>query len=139
MATVQQAAQDLAVDARFGRMELAMERVAPRARDEFAARHKAWGSQIRIADVELSGTHKLNDREIEVLVHVTWYRQDESDLRQTTIRQHWRNINGWQLAQEERADGDTGVLGERTDRIPAMDAGMPARFPTIRLSGATPN
>ena len=96
-------------------------------------------SQIRIADVELNGTHRLNHREIDVLVHVTWYRQDESDLRQTTIRQHWRNTDGWQLAQEERADGDTGILGERTDTIPVMDAGSPARFPTIHLSGATPN
>jgi hypothetical protein len=138
IATVQQEAQDLSVDARFGRMELAMEKVAPAERDEFAAHHRAWGSQIRIADVELAGTRKKSLDEIRVLLHVSWYRPEENELRQTTIEQIWRNGSGWQLAQERRSDGDAGLLGEPDDRAPRVDAGPPAHFPTVRLRGTSP-
>lgn len=138
IATVQQAAQDLSVDARFGRMELAIEKVAPAEREEFAARHRAWGTQIRIADIELIGTRKKSADEIRVLIHVSWYRPEENELRQTTIEQIWSNVSGWQLAQEKRSDGDAGLLGESDDRAPRVDAGPPARYPTIRLRGTSP-
>jgi hypothetical protein len=138
IAAVQQSAQDLSVDARFGRMELAMEKVATAERDEFAAHHRAWGSQIRIADIELVGTRRKSADEIRVLLHVSWYRPEENELKQTTIEQIWSNTNGWLLSQEKLADGDIGLLGEPVDRAPRAEASAPARFPTVRLRGATP-
>ena len=138
MATVQQAAQDLSVDARFGRMELAIEKVAVAERDEFAAHHRAWGSQIRIADIELVSTKKQSARDIRVLLHVSWYRPEENELKQTTIEQIWSNISGWQLSQEKRANGDLGLLGEQDNRVPPGTAGRPpAHFPTVRLHGTS--
>ncbi len=100
-------------------VKLAMEKVATAERDEFAAHHRtAWGSQIRIADIELVGTRRKSADEIRVLLHVSWYRPEENELKQTTIEQIWSNTNGWLLSQEKLADGDIGLLGEPVDRAP---------------------
>ena len=47
----QQTAQDFNMDARFGRSELVMNRIAPAEREEYALHHRAWGSGVRVADV----------------------------------------------------------------------------------------
>src|SRR5579864_869474 len=79
MARAQEAAQEFNLDARFGRIEMAMDRVAPAARDEFAAHHKAWGTAVRVADIELAGMHAHGEHEVEVIVRVAWYRPDQQD------------------------------------------------------------
>ncbi|HZU82616.1 MAG TPA: hypothetical protein VE987_06855 [Polyangiaceae bacterium] len=139
LARGQEIAQEFNQDARFGRNELMIEHVAPAARDDFAAHHRAWGTEVRVADVELAGMKARGEHELEVLVRVAWYRPDEQELRVTTVEQRWQDANGWQLAAEKRVDGDLGLLGETVVRD-ALDGGAraPARFPTVQLRGTPP-
>ncbi|HEY4014821.1 MAG TPA: hypothetical protein VGM06_15870 [Polyangiaceae bacterium] len=135
LARAQQVAQEFNQDARFGRAELTMEHVAPSARDDYAAHHHAWGTGVRIADLEVEGMHARGDHELDVMVRVAWYRPEEQELRTTTVQQTWRDEGGWQLTAERRTEGDIGLLGESVVyQTPA--GGAPARqFPTVHLGG----
>jgi hypothetical protein len=132
-----QVAQEFNQDARFNRSELMMEHVAPELRDDFAARHRAWGTAVRLADLEVAGVRAHGDHELRVTVRVAWYRPEEEELRVTLLEQSWRDGGGWQLEQEKRIEGDVGLLGEvivyQTPDMPRQ----PARFPTVRLGGET--
>lgn len=101
--------------ARFGRTDLAVERVAPASRAAFAKRHRFWGADVRIVDVEYAGVEKMSESEAVILVGFGWFRPSEGTLRTTTIRQTWKNDRGtgpWFLTDEERVGGDLGLLGE---------------------------
>lgn len=136
LARAQQAAQEFNQDVRFGRNQLMMEHIAPAARDAFATQHRAWGAGVRVADMELAGLRPHGDHELEVIVRVGWYRPEEQELRTTTLQQNWREVEGWQLAEEKRLDGDVGLLGERVVyELPSVRA--PPRFPTVHLTGAS--
>jgi hypothetical protein len=134
-ARAQEAALELNLNARFGRMELAAEHVAPKARDQFFDRRKGWGNNIRVADYDLTGLKMRGEDDAETYVKVAWYRANEGDLRVTTLKQKWHDFKGdWKLTEEQRVDGDLGLLGEP----PAPPSGAPAapkrsQFPTIYL------
>jgi hypothetical protein len=136
LASAQEAAQELNQDSRFGNSEIAMDKVAPDARDTYAAHHRGWGSTVRIADVEMAGMRPKGEHAVDVLVRVAWYRPEQQELRSTTIRQAWKDKNGWQLMTEERVDGDFGLLGEPVIVEAPAEARPPAQFPTLRLGGA---
>jgi hypothetical protein len=134
-ARMQEAAQELNLNTRFGRLELAMEHVSAKDRDAFIARHKKWGSRVRIADSELAGMHLTSKEEAEVTVKVAWYKPDEQELRLTTIRQRYRDYKGdWKLEDEQRIDGDIGLLGEPIQAVESPAPVRQAQFPTVRLS-----
>jgi hypothetical protein len=137
LARAQQAAQEFNQDARFGRSELMMEHVAAAARDEFAAHHRAWGTAVRLADLELAGIRPRGDHELGVIVRVAWYRPEEQELRTTTLEQSWRDTNGWQLVAEKRIEGDVGLLGEHVVYEVPNEARPPAQFPTVHLVGGS--
>lgn len=139
LAAAQQAAQDFNLDSRFGRNEMVLEQVAVAEREEYALHHKAWGTTIRVADVEIAGMKAHGDKEVDIVVHVTWYRPEQQELESTTLKQGWHaKTNGWELVSEKRLDGDMGLLGE-TVVIEAPPAPRgPAQFPTVRLNGADP-
>jgi hypothetical protein len=140
MGRLQQTTQDFNLDARFGRNEAAIERVAPDSREQFAARHREWGNMVRVADVELAGIKPQGDSKADVLVRVAWYSTAENDLRVTTVKQSWRDggVGGsWQLVSEERADGDVGLFGEPVVRQIPAERQAPAQFPTITLGGSS--
>jgi hypothetical protein len=143
-AKLQEASQELNVNARFGRMEMAVEHVAPTEREEFARRHRWWGGKIRIADSESAGTRITGQGEAEVTVRVAWYRPNEQELHVTTIKQKWKDVNGeWKLVGEGRADGDPGLIDDNAPPVePAMSAAAPGApppppqrkiFPTVRI------
>jgi hypothetical protein len=136
-ARAQEAATELNVNTRFGRMELAAERVAPAAREAFLTRRKAWGGNVRVADYELAGFRMKSDSDAEMLVKVAWYRLDEGDLRVTTLKQKWHDFKGdWRLTDESRAEGDIGLIGEPAPPAePSAKGSSPknAQFRTIRL------
>jgi hypothetical protein len=138
VASAQEAAQELNLDTRFGRTEIAMDHVAPLARDSFAAHHSGWGTSVRIADLELAGTRARSEHDVEILVRVAWYRPEQQELHVTTVKQGWNDKNGWQLVDEMRIDGDVGLLGEPVvfEAPPPGDRVSPAQFPTIRLGAA---
>jgi hypothetical protein len=132
-ARMQEAANDLNSNMRFGRIELAMEHVAPSAREEFLQHRRGWGSTVRVADYELLGAKLTAEADADVTVRIAWYRPDQQDLRVTTVRQRWHDQKGdWQLVGEMRIDGDVGLLGEpvvtESPREPVHN-----QFPTVRL------
>jgi hypothetical protein len=136
MARAQEAAQDFNTNTRYGRNEIAIEHVAPAARDSFLNHHHAWGSKVQIADVELEGLHRKSDHDAEVTVRVGWYRLEEQELHTTTLKQTWHDQNGWQLTGEERIEGDVGLLGEAVVFQAPSEPKSTPQFPTVRLQGA---
>jgi hypothetical protein len=119
---------------RFGRMDIALEHVGPKARDEFAKQHVDWGRTTRIVDVELVGMSMAEKDKAEVYLTVSWQRVNEGDLRVTHVTQHWANEKGtWLMANEERKAGDAGLLGDRVIEIPAPK--RPTQFPTRVIQG----
>ncbi len=111
----QDAANDFTTAARFGRMDIALERVSHEDRVRFAERHAAWGSTVRVVDCDILGVRLTDRTHAEVALAVSWQRVDESEMRVTQIAQHWGDHKGaWLLDSEQRASGDVGLLGEKT-------------------------
>src|SRR5277367_1906756 len=69
-----QTSQEFNADMRYSRTEDLIGRVSSAARTDFAAHHRAWGSDVRIADVEVTGLHPKGERSALVSVRVAWYR-----------------------------------------------------------------
>jgi hypothetical protein len=137
-AMAQEAALELNLNARFGRMELAAERVAPKARDQFFDRRRAWGGSVRIADYDMTGLKMKGEDDAETCVKIAWYRANEGDLRVTTLKQKWHSDakGDWKLTEEQRLDGDLGLLGEPPVPVTATtEAPKRSQFPTIYLGG----
>lgn len=134
-AKAQEAANDLNLNTRFGRMEMASEKVAPKARDLFFERRRGWGGRIRVADFELAGMKMKGEEDAEMFVKVAWYLVDEGDLHVTTVKQSWHDFKGdWKLVEETRTDGDAGLLGEKIERV-GPKGPRNVQFPTVRLGG----
>jgi hypothetical protein len=130
----QEAAQNIAENERFGRIELVLEKVAPSARADFVKAHSAWGGRVTIADAELGNFHMSGTEDAEMNLRVTWYFASEQELRTTTLRQKWHGPKGnWQLTSEERVDGDIGLLGEKVIVQAPDEAPKHAQFPTVRI------
>ena len=133
-ARAQQIAQDFNVDSRFGRGEQVSDHIAPAARDEYAAGHRRWGSEVHLADIEIAGMKPKGERDLIVFVRVAWYMTRDQELHSTTLEQTWRDqAGGWQLVAEQRHEGDIGLLGERIVYEAPATPHQAAQFPTIRL------
>jgi hypothetical protein len=137
-AKAQLTAGDLNVNARFGRMELAAESIAPEARQQFFEHRKTWGGKIRIADTELSNLQLKTPDDADITVRIAWYRVDDQELHTTTLRQAWHQYTeDWKLTGEARADGDIGLFGE----APPQEQVAPKRnahFATVRIGAPPP-
>jgi hypothetical protein len=130
-ARMQEAASDFNTNVRFGRMSLAVEKVAPKEREEFLAHRRGWGETLQLADYELLSAKMVKDGEAEVVVKYDWYVVTAGDLHTTTIRQTWGDHLGtWLLEREERDAGAMGLFGEPTSE-PARP--RTTQFPTVRL------
>jgi hypothetical protein len=138
MARAQEAVQEFNSATRYGQSEIAMNDVSASSRESFEAHHRGWGTQIRIADVEVAGVRRDGDHDAEAVVRVAWYRPDQQELRSTTLKQGWREEGNWHLFSEERIDGDIGLLNEPVVYEAPARAAEPARFPTVRLGGGQP-
>jgi hypothetical protein len=136
-ARMQEAAAELNTQARFGRLEVAVELVAPAMKDAFLAHRRGWGDAVRIADYEMLGARITTESNADVTLKISWYRPDQQELRVTTLRQHWQDARGtWQLVDEKRADGDVGLIGEPAPPPPTGGPLEPRRrteFPTVRI------
>jgi len=136
VAKAQEMAQSFNEDARFGRNEMVLAQIAPDKRDEFSMHHRAWGHAIRVADIEMAGVKKHGDTDVDVMVHVSWYRPEQQELRSTMLQQTWHSkTDTWQLIDEKRTDGDIGLLGEAVVIEAPAERKVPSQFPTIRLGG----
>ncbi len=140
-ARAQDAAQELNLHTRFGRLSVAIDSVQPDKREEFTRKHQAWGGAIRVSDSEMAGMKLTTPEDAEFAVRVAWFRPSEQELRVTTIRQKWHDNKGsWQLVSEEREAGDSGLLG---DDAPPSDAPAPkprtnAQFPSVHIGEHDP-
>ncbi len=145
IARAQETVQEFNAATRYGRSEIALEHVAVAARDDFAAHHRAWGTGVRIADIEVAGIREVAGvrpkpkHDAEAIVRVAWYRPEQQELRSTTLKQGWRDENGWRLVSEERLEGDIGLLNETVVYESPREPRGPSYFPTIRLGGGTPS
>lgn len=127
------AARELNLAARFGRMDLAVGRTSAGARSSFLERRAEWGKNVRVLDVELAGMAMKNPQNALIYVDVAWVRMDEGALRTTRVAQTWKDDDsGWQLVREQRVAGDLGLFGEYVAR--PQPAHRDVQFPskTIR-------
>jgi hypothetical protein len=107
------AARELNLAARFGRMDIALGLASGAARKNFLAHRSEWGRSVRIVDVELAGMNMTDSEHAEIQVDYSWTRIDEGLLRTTRVTQHWEDANGgWKLVREKRLLGDLGLFGE---------------------------
>jgi hypothetical protein len=130
------AMRDCNAHARFGRMVVAAEMVKPTEREKFMERRAQWGSGVQIADSEVLGMNMPSKEEAVSFVRVSWYRLSDGELRQTTIKQRWREVkDDWLLVSEERAGGEIGLLGEHVEVLAPHEARVNAQFPSVRIGG----
>jgi len=107
------AARDLNVAARFGRMDIALNHTSGAARQNFLSRRSAWGQSVRVVDVELAGMEMPDGTHAKIQVDYSWTRVSEGVLRTTRIAQDWEDAGtGWKLVREKRVQGDLGLFGE---------------------------
>ncbi len=125
---VTDAARELNLATRFGRMDIALGHTAKGARGTFLERRNRWGKDVRIVDVELAGLSMQDKLKATIQVDVAWVRNNDATLRSTRLAQVWRDDGGWQLVREQRLAGDMGLFGEQV----TVDAPAPrdVQFPT---------
>jgi hypothetical protein len=127
---VTDAARELNVACRFGRMDVALGHTSPGARDQFLERRASWGRQVRVLDVELSGLRMRDEYNAVLHVDVAWVRDSESSMRTTRVAQIWRDGDGgWRLIREQRLSGDLGLFGESVPE-PTAQPQRDVQFPT---------
>ena len=120
-------AYDMNNATRFGRMDVALEHVAPKSREQFQKEHAGWMRSARIVDIDFNGIQVKNNGDGEVVVTLTWQRADEATTRTTSLVQRWtetRNI--WTMLSEE-AKGDEGLLAETPKGATATTPDAPAK------------
>lgn len=127
---VNDAAHDLNVATRFGKMELATSYVDPSVRADFIARRSQWGREIRIIDVDLGSVDIRDETHAIVTIEVSWVPLRDDILRTTRITQTWEDKGkGWNLTREVKAAGDQGLFGEvlEVQDTPHPDVHLPSR------------
>ena len=110
------AARELNLAARFGRIDIAAGGTAKEEREAFIRRRAMWGGEIRVVDVELAGMSMPDHDHATFEVNYAWMRVNEDTLRSTRISQKWSSTRGpWALESEKRVAGDVGLFGEHVD------------------------
>jgi hypothetical protein len=97
---------------RWGRVDLAAQRVAPSHRGQFVQSHRAWGTSIRIAEADVTHMQMgLPDGQAASLVTYSWFNERTMELSSTTVRQLWKSEgSGFVLHGEEVIAGDESLL-----------------------------
>jgi len=119
-AKLNDAVQETNLALRMGRNDIAMEHVSAEGRAKFLVHHKSWGNDVNVVDMELGGVEKMTGEEAVVLVDFQWFRPSEGALRNTIVRQTWKNDKGsgpWFLDAEERASGDHGLFSDDAVKV----------------------
>ena len=127
---VSDAARDLNVATRFGKMDLVASHVDASVRSDFMARRVQWGREIRLVDIDLAGVEVRDETHARVTVDVSWVPLRDNNLRATRVLQSWEdNGHGWKLASEKRISGDQGLFGEVVllQNEPHPDVHLPSR------------
>jgi hypothetical protein len=126
-------AREVNLAARFGRMDLALERTDAGARRHFTTHRSQWGGPVRVLDMELAGLSMQDPEHAIVLVDFQWTRLDENTMHSTRIEQTWRGGSqdrGWTLVRERRIAGDLGLFGEKVARAEPTEPHSDVQFAT---------
>jgi hypothetical protein len=104
-------AYDLNTATRFGRMDVAVAHVANHAQEDFMQRHRDWGRDTRIVDVELNGLQMITPDTAVVNLAVSWHKLSASEMETTFLSQKWTSTgDGWKLMVELRSGGSPGLF-----------------------------
>ena len=126
-----EAARELNVAARFGRLDRAAELTAADWRAKFVESRKEWGTNVRVYDVELAGFVMPERARADVEVDYSWARADEGTMRSTRVAQIWKDSGqGFRMVDERRIAGDAGLLGEPAPRARALPERRDVQFAT---------
>lgn len=130
---VTDAARELNLATRFGRMDVALGHTASGARELFLERRARWGDAVRIVDIELAGLSMQGSHKALLQVNVAWVRVDDDTLRSTRLAQVWSDEDGaWQLTREKRLAGDLGLFDEPVRLVPSKRSDAHFASKTIR-------
>lgn len=100
-------------ETRWGRSNIATDRVLAAFRPYFIASHQKWGRDAVIADVDVRSMQLASNEETATAeVAVAWSPPDSTDVRETVIRQSWHRVGGqdFVLAEEDVISGDATLL-----------------------------
>jgi hypothetical protein len=138
MNALSDAVHDMVDETRWGRADLAADRVAPAFRARFVRAHAGWGERIEIADLDVGAMRMARDEESATAVlTVQWYALDTMDLATTRVRQRWtRNGNHFVLAGETILAGDPRLL-DLAEPSPAVESAPDA--PADAVPAAAPD
>lgn len=108
-----EAAREMNMAARWGKMDDATSLTDPKHVDEFLRHRSEWHGDIRIVETELAGLNMKDAMNATVQVDVSWNFSDDPTLRTTRLSQEWSDEEGkWVMVSEERIGGDLGLFGE---------------------------
>jgi hypothetical protein len=108
------AAHTLNDAARWGRVDIASQYVAPEYLERFRKRRAAWGRGLSIAEAELSAMQLAPDNDSAVTeVSLSWHDAHGVSLRTTVIRQTWEARRGtFKLIDESIQSGDPRIFAD---------------------------
>lgn len=124
-----EAARELNMAARWGKMDEAIDRTDPKERADFSKRHALWHSKLRIVETELAGLNMKDATHATVQVDVSWMFHDDPTLRVTRLEQKWSDAEGkWVMLDERHHSGDPGLFGEDVEKAKKQkDRHFPSR------------
>ena len=120
-------------EVRWARIDLAAQRVHSEYRGTFLVSHGRWGSDIQIADADMTNmTFEEEGEGATTLVRYAWFDQRTMIVQATVVSQHWRSEGdeSFVLDRETVVQGDEGLLelpeptqGEEQETTAAFSAG----------------
>ena len=91
---------------RWQRYAIAASKILPKQRGEFVDEMDERAEDLHITDYEIVRVDARGDREARVQVKVSWYRDSEGIVRDTTAVQTWeRHGKSWFMVDETRQRG----------------------------------
>jgi hypothetical protein len=109
-----EAAHTLNDASRWGQVDLALEHVSPRYMARFNERHREWGEEVSIAEVDLVRMQVAPDRKSATSeISLSWFNDGGVMIKSSTISQKWEAEHGkFKLIDEAVRRGDPRVFAE---------------------------
>jgi hypothetical protein len=101
--------------ARWGAVDNALQHVAPAYAEPFTSRHREWGRQFSIGEVDMVRMTMGSDRKSATSqVAVTWYDQHGVNVHSSVIEQRWASTRSgaFQLVDEKIVAGDPELFAQ---------------------------
>lgn len=107
-----EAAYTLNDAARWGQVDLALQHVSPRYVERFTDRHRNWGEQVSIAEVDLLRMQIAEDRQTATSeISLSWFNDGGVMVKSSVISQKWIAEHGkFKLVDESVRKGDPEVF-----------------------------